>query len=259
MNRRKAAAAIGIGLSFPATLWQHAITHQATPTASRRIVTIQSGAFSEQLAKSFLFGDVVLHHYRVVDNGDHGVLVLGAFLNTGQDAVDVPGLLDVVVRNRDDLILGSGFLLTDYPILPAGEKIGFQTWVSDVDYEEIDPQQVSIELSLGLQTENRQVARLAELQIAIESIEELSRTNQNLVIECVVTNASKTAFEHGITPYFSVWDSAGYYCGHAFENVMMSVPPGDSVRFVTHSFGSMINPLEISGTDFTWTPWIAPR
>lgn len=249
MNRRNLAAMIGLGVTLPSTLRRSAGAEQVAPGPD--IVSKRSG--------ERLFGDVILDHYRVIDNGDSGVLVLGAFVNTGTEPVDVPGLLDVAVRDRGRVIIGSGFLQTDYPIFPPREKIGFQTWVSDSKYAEVDPASVTIESKLSMRNETRQVERLAELKIVIEKMEELSRSNENLVIECVVTNASGSAFEHGLSPNFSVWDAAGLYCGHAFENVMMRIPAGDSVRFQTHSGGSFINPLEISGHDFTWTPWITPR
>lgn len=251
MNRRNLAATISLALTFPSTFWRHAGATQGTPAPGRDIFNKQSG--------ESLFGDVILDHYRVIDNTNSGVLVLGAFVNTGTEPVDVPELLNVTVRDRDGVILGSGFLQADYPIFPPGEKIGFQTWVFDAKYAEVDPESVTIESSLGLQSATRQVEYLAEHKIVIEKMEELSRSDENLVIECVVTNASGSAFAHGLAPNFSVWDSAGLYCGHAFDNVMMRIPAGDSVRFQTHSGGSMINPLEISGRDFTWTPWITPK
>lgn len=259
MNRRNVAAMIGFGPTFPSTLWLRAGAQQETPAPGRDIVTIRAGDSLHQVAKSLIFGDVRLDHYRVIDNAESGVLVLGAFVNNGTDSVDIPALLEVVVRDKEGVILGSNFLLTDFPIFPPDELIGFASRISDATYADVDPERVTIDSSLGLTSETGQVEKLAERTIVIDKMEELSRSDGNLVIECVVTNASESAFEHGLAPNFSVWDAAGLYCGNAFANVMMRIPAGHSVRFETHSFGGMIAPLEISGSDFTWTPWITPR
>lgn len=61
MNRRNIAAAIGLGLTWPSTLWRHSGAQQETPAPGGDIVTIQAGDSLKQLAKSLSYGEVVLH------------------------------------------------------------------------------------------------------------------------------------------------------------------------------------------------------
>ncbi len=209
-----------------------------------------------------LSDDLIVDHYRLIrkDLGGGGswAVIVGSFTNRGDQPIELPSIFnfDTVIRDRDDILLGSEFISHDYPVVPPGERIGFISYYTDVEYADVDPTAVEI-IAEDMDEPTGALEMLAEQTLAIESSRELSRSPE-LEIEFVVRNTSNVAFENGLTPNIAVWDSAGNYCGSAYANVTTPIPPGDAIRFSTHSGGSIINPVDIAGPDFTWVPWIVP-
>jgi hypothetical protein len=252
MNRRAFVASLMASLS--AAPCMVSAQRVATPESHRPVVDVVTFRVHEELWQG-----VELDHYRVVDLASQvgdGVAVLGALVNTGPDPVDVPFLIDVALRDPDEVIVDSTFLDPVYPILPPNTPIGFGAFFTSTRFTDVDPALVRFDVD-PLTKNTGEVERLQEYSLEMVSAEEVSRSDRNLVIECLVKNTSDHVFD-GLRPQIAVWDVDGLYCGDAYANVFTTIRPGESIRFETLSSGSIPNPLDLAGDDFTWEPWIAP-
>ncbi len=198
-------------------------------------------------------------HHRVIDkevSGESWTVIIGSLTNSGDEPVELPPFdFDIMIRDRTDIILGSEFVSADYPVIPPGERIGFNSLFINVPFADVDPETIEI-VTGGFDSPTGIIEWLAERTLEIESQEEISREGE-LEIEFVVRNTSDIAFA-GLTPNISVWDSNDLYCDSAYANVFTAIPAGDAIRFSTHSAGGTLNPVEIADPDFTWIPWIVP-
>lgn len=218
------------------------------------VITI---AHKQQIAKG-----IELLYLRFVDEssslGSPGVvLVLGGLLNSRKTAVDVPWLGQIVLRDKDKIIVGSGPWQAVYPILPPNEPIGFTAIVPVKGNGAYAPELTRVDLSLSDFNSTVAVARLAERTVRIDDVKETPSDASNLIVSGILTNTSGQSFGGAIV-HAAVTDRHGYYCAYAFENILTAIGPGDRVRFETHASGSFINPMAIAGTDYTWKLFVEP-
>lgn len=180
-------------------------------------------------------------------------------INTGSNHVEVPFGIDIVIRDAEEIIIGAELLIPDYPILPPNTPMGFTSLPLRESFSEVDPTTVSIDVESALAMESGAKDRLDAKSIEIVSAVDVSTGDGSLQIEITLKNTSDSDFENGFDPRVSVWDDEGLYCGNAFANMFSRLPAGDTVRFTTQSQGSIPNPLDLAGDDYTWKVWIAPR
>ena len=247
MNRRR----LVVGSLATALASRHGAraTAQSTPQADEAIpvVTVTTPVVLED--------GIIVDHYRVVRSPlDGDAVVLGSITNARDETVAIPAFdFDVSVRDQDRVILGSTVPTLVYPAAAPGQSIGFVAWFTEVSYDLVDPATVRFDLG-PFSADDPILDQLAEATIEIESEEVISRTD-DLQIEYVVRNTSDLEYS-GLIPRIAVWDADWLFCGYAYASVLTALPPGDAIRFETHSNAGFINPLDIAGDDFTLEPWI---
>jgi hypothetical protein len=189
------------------------------------------------------------------DFGRPAVALMGEMTSHLDEEVDAPYFRASLLDREGIIVADSGFDLVQRTMDP-NVAIPFSVMIREADLANIDPAKTRFEIDFGDFGDTRLVSDRRGQILEVEEIRELSRADDDLVIEGIVRNAGTVAVEDGVWIKAAVHDAAGLYCGYAWDDPSGTLRPGDAARFHTKSAAGLINPLRIAGDDFTYKVFV---